>query len=517
MNETTFSLLERRSSHPEEWLSGLCREFSNATGWLLRFIPEQTGDSSTPLALDLDWCWHSDITDGSERLGTMCLDIPGAGRHSTLTFESAWRLADLLAQQSSRILQYQRQARHQAQEIGALISHPGQIETNIRERLKSLLRAAAHLLQFRGAGLFVLDPDGRSLRLRMTHHFADSEIPSRQRTLTRATYDLQALEGRHVVVHRGADEAGLWLPDDISTATCTAVTSDAGPVGTLWLYDRRSREIAENEQRMLRGFARQMAELFERIVLIRDSEVRHRLARELDVIASATAGCSEFRDGFPGFEVAVRCRSRMEVGGDLCDVFPFDEHRTFFVLGDGSGDGIPAAMVMTAARSALHALIEASGTEPPGTDAIMSVVNRALLRVTASQQFLSAITGMIDARDNSLVFTNAGHPPGLHLRGNQVHPLDPQGMLLGVIDVATYGRSRIELQSGDLLILFSDGITEARNRTQQMFRQQGVLEAVQGLTSGTAGDVLDRIWSRYESHTGGENNDDRTLMVIRVR
>jgi sigma-B regulation protein RsbU (phosphoserine phosphatase) len=90
-------------------------------------------------------------------------------------------------------------------------------------------------------------------------------------------------------------------------------------------------------------------------------------------------------------------------------------------------------------------------------------------------------------------------------------------MLLGVIDVATYGRSRIELQSGDLLILFSDGITEARNRTQQMFRQQGVLEAVQGLTSGTAGDVLDRIWSRYESHTGGENNDDRTLMVIRVR
>ena len=510
------SVSERRSTNPLEWIDGICAEFSEATGWVLKFIPDRGLEQDGFDRRELDWCWHTEINNGVDRLGALHLDLPGL-RHVDLTFESAHRLAELLGNQINVLLRTQRQLHNQSSEIGALIGgDQAAVADDFLMRVRALLRASVCLPGFRGAALFVLEPDGRTLRFRMGHQLADASIPARRRTLSTAVVDVEALRSGSAYITDASDHAAVFLPQEMKLGLCVAVRNESGPVGTLWLYDRRQHNLAEREIALVSGLARQMADAFERLILLREQETTQRLTRELDVVASVAEDFSEVQETFPGCEIAVRSRSHHEVGGDLCELIRLDEHRTVVVIGDGSGDSIPAAMVMTATRGALHSLLESDRDSFSTPEVVVANINRALLRVTAVHQFISMIIGVIDSRDRSFTFTNAGHPPGLHIRGQDIQMLESHGMLLGVVDLADYTSQRLQLQSDDLLIMFSDGITEARDHTKKMFREEGVVEALSSDTGGNATQVLERIWSKFETHTGGENQDDRTLVIIRV-
>jgi phosphoserine phosphatase RsbU/P len=271
----------------------------------------------------------------------------------------------------------------------------------------------------------------------------------------------------------------------------------------------------DQEIALLRGFGNQIADTLERIVLFSERKERQKLVRELDVVASATADFCDISERFPGCDIAVRNRSRCEVGGDLCDVVRLDEKRTMVMVGDGSGDSIPAAIVMTAARGALHACLEANPGHIPAPDQMLAIVNRALFHVTACQQFLTLIVGIFDHETGIFTYSNAGHPPPLLVQGGEVRSLESQGMLLGVVEAADYSCASLSIAPGDLLVLFSDGIVEARSESQEMFCNQGILTALEGQTEGTASEILESIWTQYEAHTGGRNLDDRTLVILK--
>ena len=505
---------ERRAANTDDWLHGICREFSDATGWVLKFLRDSGPAERGFDRRELDWCWHEDISDGFRKVGSFHLDVPGI-HQPKLTFESAHRLASLLASQANQILNARRQIKHQATEIGALVTTRERGDSDIRMRLRALMRASVCLPRFRGAALFVLAADGRSIRFRMSHHIAENDIPTKRRLLSSSPFDLEALEIGVSAVSLSTDNAHFWLPEDMNTAICVSVGNESGPVGTLWLYDRRQRDIDDKEIHLLRGFGSQIADTFERIVLYSERDQRQKLVRDLDVVASATADFCDIAEHFPGCDIAVRNRSRCEVGGDLCDVVRLDDHRTMLMVGDGSGDSIPAAIVMTAARGALHACLENSPGEIPSPDRMLEIVNRALFRVTACQQFLTLIVGIHDKETGTFTYSNAGHPPPLYVRKGEVRSLGSQGMLLGVVEAADYSCATLPIGPDDLLVLFSDGIVEARSESQKMFCNDGIVAALEGHMEGSASDILENIWMHYEAHTGGRNLDDRTLVVLK--
>lgn len=498
----------------DEWLNSTCRSFSETTGWTLEFTPATDLRGVEQDRRELDWCWHFELTDGNRPTGIVHL-TPPEDRNPLVTFESACQLAQLLAENINRFLHQQSQVYEQAVEIGMLVGTKD--ESDHRNRLRALLRAASCLGSFRAAALFVLEPDGSAVRLRLSHHLSQSGIPAPRRDLNSMPPDLQSLESGLVLVHGDEDEGARWLPESMNSGVCLPIQSDSGPIGTLWLFDRRSKEASELPAELLSGFARQIADVFERIVLLQDSETCDRLARELDVIASTTDDIREVTAPYPGCDVAVRCLSRCEVGGDLCEIVPFDEHRTIFVIGDASGDSIPAAMVMTATRGALHALLESyrSQGQVPSPPEFVGELNRAILQVTAAQQFITLIFGILDCRTRTLEYTNAGHCPPLHIHDGQATVLESQGLLLGVLEDADYSSSTIQIEPDQQLIFFSDGIVEARDLNENMFRNEGVLNAIKDRTFKSASETLLTIWGEYEVHTGGRNLDDRTLMVIR--
>lgn len=505
---------ERRSSNPFDWVIGMCDEFTEASGWVLGFVDF---DDHPQSADRLEWAWHNDVSDGEQRLGTLFL-TPPSDAAPPVTFTTAFRLAELFASQLNRSLRFQRLLKQQSHEIGAFVNpDEGFGQQNFGNRLRGLLRASVTLTNFRSAALFILDPDGSGVRLRFTHPQNQGAVPSPVRSFEVSPPDFDALQHGHTIVRRGEfDRYADWLPRDAAVGVSVAIQNDAGPIGTMWLFDRRHHEPDPKELALLRGFGRQVADAFERLVLLRDSETKERMSRELDIVASSTPCCQDSTLAYPGCDVALRVCAHHEVGGDLCEAIALDDDRTIFVVGDASGDSLPAAVVMQTARGALHALLAHHGVDLPAINDVISKLNQAMTRVTASQQFISFILGVFDRRTKQFTYSNAGHPPPLLLRKGEVTQLKSHGLLLGVLESATYEIEHIPLHSDDILVFFTDGITEARNTGNEMFQDSGVIRALMDSGVLSARQVLEGIWSEYERHTGGEGNDDRTLMVMRA-
>jgi sigma-B regulation protein RsbU (phosphoserine phosphatase) len=508
---------------PHTWIRDVCRQFSDASGWELRFLPAVPGkveDVESRLRSDPESCWFTEINDGQTPVGFLQLLMPADVRNRQ-SLSSVGDLADAFAQLIGRLATAGRLVESRTDEVTTLVdlSRSVPTEENLVQAIDRLLQGAIHLTSFRASAFFLLDPSTERLKLRARAQREPHTIPAAARSLAENPPDLGALLRRRIVL--GGDDlnqSAHWLPPGTATAVCLAVESDSGPIGTLWVYDRRRREPSDREIHVLESISVQIASLLERVVLLRESEAQHRLQRDLQ-IASQCQAFDIVTSLAPeaGIEVAVRSTSRFEIGGDLCELISVEDGRTVVSIGDASGHGVSASIVMSAVRGAVRALGLDPRTILPA-EGVLERVNRALYSITPAHQFMSLLYGVIDPRQRVFTYSNAGHPSPLLMREGGSIPLDSHGMLLGVVPDVTYGASVLPLTTGDTLIAFTDGVSEAMNGKRKMFRSDGIIEALQCNQGATPHVILEAIWSQLDAHLDGSaGHDDRSLMVIRVK
>jgi len=204
------------------------------------------------------------------------------------------------------------------------------------------------------------------------------------------------------------------------------------------------------------------------------------------------------------------------VGGDFYDFFPIDEKRLGLVVGDVSGKGVSAALYMTVSRTVLRA-IALRGTAP---GECLEEVNRSLCRDNRSDLFVTAYYAVLDLGTGELLSANAGHPPALRVdRQGLVTALPPPGsMPLGFFPEADYETTRTVLQPGDVFVLYTDGVTEARNREHDFFGDER-LQAYLGQAAGKAAEVVVRgVVEAVQTFTeGAPQADDLTVLAGQYR
>jgi sigma-B regulation protein RsbU (phosphoserine phosphatase) len=504
------------------WLDETCTRFTEATGWPMRF--ERTAVrariASEPAgSAENEDCWSRDLSNGENVLGNLRLDLP-ARPESDQTFTTIWRMADVVGDLCNRLAAAELGLVERSEEFATLIDVGMTVPQNedLQSALTRLLQASCRLTGFRSAAFFLLDPSNRELKLRVGHRVDVSKFPFSVRPLDSRPPDFQALSTNQAVLWSAKDDYETqWLPPDCSTAICVPVKSAAGPIGTLWLCDRRFREPGQREIHVLESIAAQITIVLERAVLLRESEVQHRQQRDLDVASSSqTQDILGGLTGNVGFDAAAVCSSRFELGGDLCELIPIDVNRTIVSVGDASGDSVPAAMVMSSVRGALRTLAMNGLGNLLHTDQVVQRINTTLHSITPTHQFMSLLFGVFNSRELTLTYTNAGHPTPLLIRDGLLTSFESHGMLLGVLPEATYERSVVQLLPGDVLVLFSDGISEAMSQRRQMFRSEGIYQALAGDWDLPAQQILDRILVRLDAHTSGGETDDRTLLVLKL-
>jgi sigma-B regulation protein RsbU (phosphoserine phosphatase) len=500
------------------WIHETCQRLADAIGWPVRFVPRDVTDDAD----EMTDCWSMKILNGDFIAGKLTIDLPTDTRHDR-AFLAVCELAEMTGGLIGDLLTARSALERRTSDVSTLVDVGISIANDAKphDSLDRLLTAAVELTHFRAAAFFLIDPAVNSLNLRGVAGIAADRMPHSRRRLEAGTPDLTALANGQVLVRSDESENGArWLPNEMSVGLCVAVQSDVGPLGTLWVFDRRQRMPEKREEAAIESIVAQLATVLERVVLLRESATQHRMQRDLQSASESqpNAASSGFSKRCGGADFAALCASRYELGGDLCEVIPIDENRTAIAVGDASGDSVPAAMVMSAVRGSLRTLTSDSLGEIKDTATIIQRMNRTLHQITPAHQFMSLVYGVFDSIDNSFAYTNAGHPPPLWFSGRRAEPLESHGLLLGVDAETTYEHSKIHLKPNDMLVMFSDGITEARNADRQLFGTEGIAGAVSGVLGCGPEDVLQVVSSQVESHTEETgDSDDRTLLVIRIR
>jgi sigma-B regulation protein RsbU (phosphoserine phosphatase) len=497
----------------------ICRQFSQATGWNLTFAPVE-GDFDaleTRFANSPDCCWLSEVTDGREPLGLLHLS-PSDHLHPACTFVQVTDLADAVSDLLNRLCTATRRLEIRNNDVSTLV-HLGMAvpaQDNLAWALTQVLKAAVQLTTARSAAFFLLTPDMTRLKLRAVYQLVAAQVPLAERQLSETGLDLDALAKGPVSVAVEEGESSELLPEGYRVGLCVSVQSETMPIGTLWVYDRRTRTFTDRDRHVLQSIARQIAAVLERVALLRHTETHDRIARELRTASETQPDAAPHSMLSPDarYEIAGRCASCYELGGDLCELIPISPNELAIVVGDASGNSIPAAMIMSAVRGAVRTNPINSGGIPD----LMRRMNDALTEITRSHQFMSLCFAVYNAAERTITYSNAGHPPPLLVRRGQTFAFTSHGLLLGVMRDVEYETSVVQLEPEDLVVCFTDGISEARSRSQQMFRSEGIADAVLHCSPGTAEQVLNSVWRRVDAHmAGGELGDDRTLLVLRVR
>lgn len=222
----------------------------------------------------------------------------------------------------------------------------------------------------------------------------------------------------------------------------------------------------------------------------------------------------------PYVDFSAECISAWQVGGDFCDVFHVAEERTALVLGDVSGKGISAALLMALVHGAIHSVSWTRSTQ----DHVNSTrrLNSLLCKKTASERFTSLFWGCFDPQHSTLQYINAGHLPPLLLRmvdnHLQIERLEAGGPVLGLLPDANYQQGEQFVAPGDVLVAFSDGVVEATNTAGVDFGEERLIATLRECWNLSAADIRQTIHKSLKAFTDSAPvADDQTLIVVRFK
>jgi sigma-B regulation protein RsbU (phosphoserine phosphatase) len=216
-------------------------------------------------------------------------------------------------------------------------------------------------------------------------------------------------------------------------------------------------------------------------------------------------------------DYSARCRQVRALGGDCYDFMPLKDDRLALVVGDASGKGLAAALMIASVQSSLRtaALFMANDLA-----ALLQIVNHQAYTSSLADRYATLFYGVFDQATRTLRYVNAGHNPPVVLRHDgSVHWLEPSGAPVGMFPDSNYRESVLQLNPGDLVIAYTDGVIEATNPEREEWGVQGLLKATatwEPQPSKDAEDLVQFIFNSMDCFSRGCQTDDATLAVLRV-
>jgi phosphoserine phosphatase RsbU/P len=218
----------------------------------------------------------------------------------------------------------------------------------------------------------------------------------------------------------------------------------------------------------------------------------------------------------PGCALSVAWRPAREVSGDLFDVIAFNEQQVALCIADAAGKGVPAALLMANVQAAARACAAATPS-PIAPRELTNRTNRVVCGNVAPGRFVTFFYGLLDATTNKLTYTNAGHcAPLLVRRDGSIATLDADDAVLGAFPDWEYSQREIELHPGDRLALFTDGLVDAENEAGEEFGEARLANLLQKHQHLSAHELQQCLMREVAAFTGGQFQDDATLLILSV-
>jgi len=343
----------------------------------------------------------------------------------------------------------------------------------------------------------------------------------------RSIAHLRAARGPAVVYF---DNPDTWLRDapdgerqtlrGLDAQLLLPLTGRDDLIGVMALGPKRSEEpYSKTDLQLLQSVADQTGLAIENSRLLsslaEEAARRERFNRELEIAREVQERLfPQSYPSIPGLDCAGHCRPAQGVGGDYYDFVALPEGRLGIAVGDVSGKGISAALLMASLRASLRGQTLGG---PEDLAALMRNVNALLYEASAANRYATFFYAQYDPRDRTLAFVNAGHNPPVVLRGEEVLRLEADGPVVGLLPQATYGQSSLVLLPGDILLAYTDGISEAMTMEDEEWGEERMIAAAQACRAMPAGQMIGRIIAEADAFTAGApQHDDMTLVVVKL-
>jgi len=280
-------------------------------------------------------------------------------------------------------------------------------------------------------------------------------------------------------------------------------------------FDQTSEALAAQELALLGSVASQIGLQSENLRLLEENLEKRHFEEQL-----ATARRVQERflpkvlPATPGLEMAACCIFSLEVAGDYYDVIPLEDERTLLAVGDVAGKGAGAAMIMANVQASLRAL---SGVHVELGQAV-GRLNEVIHGNTELDQFITFFAGLYDPAERQLTYVNAGHNPPRVIRANgETETLEIGGPILGVLPAVPFEQGTIRLEPGDILLGFTDGVSEAVGAEGEQFGEDRIADLVRAHSGEGLEQVVEHIREAVEAFSGSSAfADDFTLLIARV-
>lgn len=215
----------------------------------------------------------------------------------------------------------------------------------------------------------------------------------------------------------------------------------------------------------------------------------------------------------PGYEIAAMTQPLRFVGGDYYNVARLSEHQTAVCIADIAGKGLPAALLMSSVQAALKPLM----WQKLAPRELCHRLNRILCDVTPVGKFISFFYAVLDSANHRLTYCNCGHNPPLLVRADgSTTELEAAGAVLGQFPQWSYEQSELQMQAGDKLLIFTDGLVEACNANDEFFGEQTLIDIARENLSSGAEDLMATLIRAASQHTAQHFQDDASLIVLKA-
>ena len=250
--------------------------------------------------------------------------------------------------------------------------------------------------------------------------------------------------------------------------------------------------------------------------LFREALEKHKMEEELDIAREIQRNLLPQK--FPSlsnFDIAAVNVSSKQVGGDYYDIIELDENDCVVAIADVSGKGVPASLMMANMQAFLQVICRQN--IPLGV--ATGLINDLISKNTTDGRFITFFWGTLNNLDKTFEYVNAGHNPPLLIRDGKIIKLEIGGMILGVMKTLMQYRSeKIQLMKDDVIVMFTDGISEAMNKKGEEFSDAALEKLSLESVGDTSENIMKKIQSEVQKFTDGANqSDDITLVVVKVK
>jgi serine phosphatase RsbU (regulator of sigma subunit) len=428
----------------------------------------------------------------------------------------------LLANAIARLCYQEFQLRQRINELTAVYNVTMMLAEarNLEKVLQRTVEVVCEVMQTKAASLRLIDRDHDELVIKAVHNLSRQYINKGPIRLSQAEIDKTTFgpQGYAYVRDMGHDQRVIYPEESkregIVSMLSVAMRYKGTAVGVLRVYTAQEQVFSSFQIDLLKAVAAQAAAAIENARLVEESIQSRALEGQVQVAAQVQQRMiPRTPPALAGVDLAAVYVPCYELGGDFYDFIEFPNENLGLVIADVSGKGVPASLTMAAVRAALRAQID----NVYNLNEAITRINATVCRDSEIGEFVTLFYGVLDAKTRRFTYCNAGHPSGLILRDGKIIELPSNNMVLGVDPNEKYTQSLVDLRRGDILLLYTDGLTDAMDFEQKTFGRQRLMEAFRA--GGPTAEVVAQniLWNMRKFAGLTRRTDDVTMIVAKMK